>query len=592
MRVPPVRWSRFLLASLALVTVIGAPRGTASGRAEAAPLPIQMDGVFSDWGASAPLHIDPTGDGSSFDLGRLWAADDARFLFLRLEVGIEGSLDENNALVVYLDTDNNAGTGLSVSGIGAELEWKLGSRNGTYYRGGSSWSIFHDDIRFRSLPTVTATEFELCFGRDTLPNGSQPLFFGPTLKIVIKDTAAGGDQLPNVGQTLSYTLDQGAAPTTDPISFARFQPTDLRICTQNVLSDGIYAGADQPRFRRLYQAVAGDIYALQEIYNHTGTQTEALLESWFPGTPFYSADVNDCQTISRYPIDGSWAIDGNLATLIDTTPTIGRKLLLVNAHLPCCTNDAGRQQEIDHILQFLRDAMYEPGGQLDLAAGTAIAVTGDLNLVGLAQQLRSLTDGDVVNQGTYGADFHPDWDGTGLADVISRQTEKRTSYTWRSDTSSFWPGRLDFLIFSDSVLEPANHFLVYTHEMSAGALAANGLLATDSEATDHLLQVRDLRPLAEVDTPAVSPQSQGLRISPNPLPGIGQLLLAAPSAGPAEIAVYDASGRAILSESRFLGGETHAVAIDFTSLASGNYWLRFSAAGREEVTPFTVLVRR
>ncbi|MCC7141439.1 MAG: T9SS type A sorting domain-containing protein [Candidatus Eisenbacteria bacterium] len=592
MRVQPVLSTRLLIASLALATSMGLPCGALSGRAEGAPLPIQLDGAVSDWGGATPLHTDANGDGSSFDFGRLWVADDARFLFLRLEVGIEGSLDENNALVVYLDTDNNTATGLAVSGIGAELEWKLGSRSGTYYRGGSTWSIFHDDIRFRSLPTVTATEFELCFGRDTLPNGSQPLFFGSTLKLVIKDTAAGGDQLPNVGQTLSYTLDQGPAPTTDPIGFARLQPTDLRICTQNVLSDGIYAGTDQPRFRRLYQAVAGDIYALQEIYNHTGTQTEALLESWFPGTPFYSADVNDCQTISRYPIDGSWAIDGNLATLIDTTPAIGHKLLLVNAHLPCCTNDAGRQQEIDHILQFLRDAMYEPGGQLDLAGGTAIAVTGDLNLVGLAQQLRSLTDGDVVDQATYGTDFHPDWDGTGLADIISRQTEKRTSYTWRSDTSSFWPGRLDFFIFSDSVLEPANHYLVYTHEMSAGALAANGLQAGDSDASDHLLQVRDLRPVAEVDTPAVAPPTQGLRISPNPLWGTGQILLAAPLDGPAEIAVFDATGRSVRQESRFLAGETNALAIDVTNLASGNYWLRFSTAGRREVTPFTVLARR
>ncbi|MFN8549460.1 MAG: hypothetical protein U0527_16185 [Candidatus Eisenbacteria bacterium] len=43
-------------------------------------------------------------------------------------------------------------------------------------------------------------------------------------------------------------------------------------------------------------------------------------------------------------------------------------------------------------MQFLRDAMREPGGLVDLAPNTAVLLTGDTNFVGLAQQLRSFID--------------------------------------------------------------------------------------------------------------------------------------------------------------------------------------------------------
>ena len=568
-----------------------------SNPASATPLPVVMDGTFGDWSGVAPIYSDGAGDGGAFDFGRLYAADDARFLFLRLEVGNEGSLDENNSLIVYLDTDNNASTGLAISGIGAELEWKLGQRTGTYYRGGSTWSVYQDDLRFRAFPTVTASEFELCFGRDTLPNGSQPLFFGSTVRILFRDTAAGGDQLPNVSQTVSYTMDQGAAPGTDVIPFARAQSTDLRIVTQNSHNDGLYDGGLQPKFRRLYSAVAGDIYNLEEIYNHTPAQTQALFQSWFPSSTWYSADVNDCQTISKYPIEGTWSIDGNLACLINTTAVTGAKLLIVNAHLPCCTDDSGRQQEVDHILQFLRDATREPGGLLDIPANTGILLTGDMNFVGFAQQVSSFVNGDIVNNGTYGADFPPDWDGTSLVDLISRQSEKRMSYTWRSDTSSFWPGRLDFGFFTDSVLDAGNHFLVYTHEMSSGSLASYGLQAADSDASDHLVQVRDFRAHASSTVPSLDHSGPALFLSPNPTKGEAMLRFEAGVNGQVELQLFDALGRRVPGWSRELDVSPGPVEVPLDlgdDLASGFYWIKLSGLrGRARgVTSLVLLPRR
>ncbi|MEM7164397.1 MAG: endonuclease/exonuclease/phosphatase family protein [Planctomycetota bacterium] len=458
--------------------------------------PIQVDGRDLDWGGVLPAHTDGAGDAgpSGLDFAGLSVADDARFLFLRLELGIESQLDEGNDLVLYLDTDMNSATGLPVRGIGAELEWRFGSRTGTFHVGGGS-TLFHDDLRLRSGPTVSSSWFEVSIGRDTLPNGAQPLFSGTQVRLILRDEDGAGDELPNTGSVV-YTMDQGTAVPPAPIPLGRQQASDLRIATYNVHNDSPWDPGEEPRFGRQFSAVDADIWCFQEIYNHTAAETASLVGTWVnagSGAVWSAADNNDCIVVSRYAILGSWSLSGNLAVLVDTTAVLGQQLLLINAHLPCCSNETGRQDEVDEILAFVRDAKAS-GGPLTIAADTAIVVVGDLNLVGLSSTLTSLLTGDVADEATYGADVALDWDGTGLVNLVSSQTEKRMAYTWRNDNSSFWPGLLDFVIYSDSVVAPANHYVLYTPEMSSAVLSAAGLQAPDSEASDHLLRVADLRP--------------------------------------------------------------------------------------------------
>ncbi|MFH1747360.1 MAG: endonuclease/exonuclease/phosphatase family protein [Planctomycetota bacterium] len=457
--------------------------------------PIVIEGAFADWDEVPVAYSDATGDGGFVDFGRLWLADDPRFMFLRIEFGNEIDDGENNSIHIYLDTDANAQTGLSIAGIGAELDWRLGSRAGTYYYQGQSRSVDQADLRFRGGPTITSTQFEFAFGRDTLPDGTHPLFLGPEVKIVIRDTA-GGDQLPETGEVVSYTLDLGDLPPETVIPLEREHPSDLRFITYNVENDSPWSSGQEPRFGRQLAAVAPDIISFQEIYNHTPSQVAALVAAWVPleaGQSWYAADVNDCPVVSRYPILDTWALDGNIAALLDTTSIWNTPLLLINAHLPCCDNDSGRQNEIDRIMGFIRDAR-EPGGVLQLDENTPIVITGDMNLVGLAQQVTTLLTGDIVNEGTYGPDFDPDWDGSPLTRLIFRQTEKRMGYTWRNDGSSYWPGHLDYVVYTDAILTAGNHFILYTPEMSPDRLSTYGLESSDSEASDHLLTCADFRP--------------------------------------------------------------------------------------------------
>lgn len=518
-----------------------------AARAERAP--ILVDGTFPDWDPIAPAYTDASGDGggSGIDLGRLWVADDARFLFLRFEVGPELLLNDGHPLTLYLDTDANSQTGLAVGGIGAELEWRFGDRAGTYRYNNQPTAINQDDIRFRAQPTVTAPSFEAAIGRDTRPDGAHPLFLGTTIRILFMDTGTGGDRLPNNGDILAYTMDQGTLPQEFGIPLGRERADDLRIATINVKQDSPWSGGNGVKYDRLLSAVVPEILNFQEIYNHNATQVRDLVESWLPsgaGQAWYAAGNNDCKTVSRFPVIQTWALDGNLAVLLDTTPSLGSQLLIVNAHLPCCSENQGRQAEIDRILSFLRDAKT-PGGLINLDPNTPFLVTGDLNLVTLSQQLNSLLTGNIQDEGNYGSDFPIDWDGTEISDLISRQTEKRMSYTWRSDTSTYWPGRLDFMIYTDSVLDVGNHFLIYTPEMPPDTLVHYGLQVGDSQATDHLLTCSDLRPLGMTDTTELMPREVALRVSPNPTRLGVRIALALPEPAETRVVVLDPTGRIV-----------------------------------------------
>ena len=117
-------------------------------------------------------------------------------------------------------------------------------------------------------------------------------------------------------------------------------------------------------FARQLQAVQPDIIHFQEIYSNSAEATRALIQSWLSlgeGDEWLMvlSTWNDTITVSRFPIIGQWDLygstspSGNLALLLDTEEEFGKKMLMVNAHLPCCGNDIGRQAEVDAIMAFI-----------------------------------------------------------------------------------------------------------------------------------------------------------------------------------------------------------------------------------------------
>jgi len=141
---------------------------------------------------------------------------------------------------------------------------------------------------------------------------------------------------------------------------------------------------------------------------------------------------------------------------------------------------------------FLRD-LKNGLGPFTLEYGTPIVHVGDFNLVGYRQQLETLTHGDIVDEVSYGNDFSPDWDDSPLTDLFSRHTHIRMGYTWRHDGSEYNPGKLDYILYTDWVVEPENHFVLNTMAMTEEDLSFYDLEMEDTNiASDHLPRIMDI----------------------------------------------------------------------------------------------------
>lgn len=162
-------------------------------------------------------------------------------------------------------------------------------------------------------------------------------------------------------------------------------------------------------------------------------------------------------------------------------------MLFINSHLSCCGNDASRQDQVDEMMAW----MINNEGNLNI--NTPIVYAGDLNLVGYAQQLETLLNGDIVQTQTFGPGGLPDWDGTPWSDALPRQTHQPFTYTWRDDgDGNFPPGRLDLVLYSDAVIVKEHAFVLETESTPEDVLAPLGLIQDDTHtASDHLPVVMD-----------------------------------------------------------------------------------------------------
>lgn len=537
---------------------------------------IVLDENYDDWVNVPVLANDPLGDqgSSNIDFGKLWVSNDDDFLFFRVEVGPEINLQDGNDVSLYLDTDNNNTTGLSISSIGAELVYEFGSRRGDVYFNSFQESIGHDDIFLVSSPTVTSDQFEIAISRNAVING-QNLFSGNEIKVLFKNDISGADQIPDAPGGLSYTLNSQNPDPLPTYSIDKLDSSDVRVLSYNVLRDDLFAQDKQVYYSRILKAIKPDLIGFQEIYQNGSSQTASKVASFLSESPsqWYHAKVDpDIIAISRYPILASYDIGpgGNGAFLIDMNPL---QVLFIVAHPPCCDNNSGRQAEIDGIMAFIRDAKNGTG-PISLPANSPIIIAGDMNLVGLNEQVETLLTGNIVDQATYGNDFDPDWDGTAFADVKPPVTDLPLTMTWYRESSSFSPGRLDYIVYSSSVIRLENSFTLFTPALSQADLNTYGLQADDVvEASDHLPLVADFQMGTST---AINPSLEKLlklSISPNPLENYSQIRYHLPKPSSVRITIYNSSGQSIeILQQDNLGIGDHSLDLQKGRLAPGFYY--------------------
>ena len=454
---------------------------------------IKIDGFFEDWDLNTSTYIDDSFDSEGIELLEFSACHDDEYLYINIKLDTEIDLTEDylnpSKLMINIDSDNNPSTGYFTNNIGSEFGINFFDKlifDDTSFPLVDTLSLY--DLNIIPLPTYTSNEFEIAIDRS---------LFSETIAISIKETISN-DKMPDNGEIFNYSFDEFCYEET--AQFVDFEKTDslyLRLFNYNVLSNGLKNNNRIDEHRRIFESVDADIITYQECGNTTYNDVLNFLNTSQIYYPYIYPDLNSGNlTISKYPSLQSWQVSNKInAELIDLPDSIySTNILILNGHPPCCGNNLGRQENFDAFIQFIIDAKT-PGGIIDLETNTPISFSGDMNLVGYAEQYYTILNGTISDTITFGTGGMPDWDDTPLKDQRCYFNEKNIAFTWdKSNPSSgdFPPGRLDFVFFTNSVMSVDKSFIISTEHMSESLLTENNLLADDTKvASDHFPLIVD-----------------------------------------------------------------------------------------------------
>ena len=451
----------FFKQGLALLSLSLIPGGNANG--------ILVDGNDADWPEDAPSISDPANDGSSgADFRKLTVTNDAYNLYLLVEFDDPVNLRFAN-LRLYIDADNNSGTGTTYSGRGMDLNWDFDRNRGINTLASRS-DIGRGNMIERLAPDRASTIHEIAVSMEALPAARS----GEPVHIALVEENSF-DRIPDIGKSLSYAFTGPLSVQAMPIATDKSRRS-VRVMSWNVLRDAPFEGNNLAPFLRVVAAVQPDIVLLQEIYD---TPTATVLEVFknnlqLPqGFEWSISRQYDCITVSAFPTEGSWPSNGNLISRHATQDALGYQLLIANAHLPCCTDGEDRRvSESLDLIQLMTSRYSDQTG-----FPQSVIIGGDLNSGGLAPELLKLTTGLIP-----------------LEMASPRHVYHYDQYTWGSLGSRFGSSRLDFILFDPESVFRQKAFTIDTDLLPPNALTAMGLQAEDTFVSDHLPLVLDLAP--------------------------------------------------------------------------------------------------
>jgi len=453
-----------------------------------------IDGRFEDW-STIPLIVDksePNAVQGAVDLLHVGIADDEAYLYFYLKVDQEILWQVDNRIRFYLDTDDNPNTGKAIGGIGAEVSFTFGERKGQLLVGKDTLPLEYQHLGLVGAPSTTSDQFEWALSWDAQTDNGQVSLPKKPFRFLVVDEV-GGDMHPDE-DGLRYVPTLTPRSLVPEVSFERVDPTHLRLLSHNVNRRHFHPDK-KDAFTRIYQALAPDMLLLQEAYEG---EAEEILEYFQPALPVsrsgqwyaYKAGEEATVLLSPYPAKHVVPLGNSAAYLLQLPGEEEPQLALIALSMPCCRQDSARQAEADQILAFIRD-LQTPGGTIDVPQDTPIMLAGDANLVGLKRQYTTLLEGVIQNEATYGKAFSPDWDGTALMDLHPQHFQRPHTYTWRG--RGFFPGRLDYVFYTDSVLKIGRNFVFDTVGLPKTTLEKYSLREMDAPNTyKHMPLVVDM----------------------------------------------------------------------------------------------------
>lgn len=304
------------------------------------------------------------------------------------------------------------------------------------------------------------------------------------------------------------------AAAFDPANgdFSKENADHIRVLTWNVLDNFVTdASLTSNEFTDILQNIDPDIVCFQEMdTSETAADIKTALETILGNTWTVQRGLTDgfnrnmlatrfslgTTTTDTSPASELRGVTAGLVDLPDGTYGSDFYVMCIHFKSGATTTDATRRQTAaDAIVNWMRDARNS-GGNITLASNTPMLVVGDTNFVnegeaGPGEAPTTLATGDIADEGTFGSDSAPDWDGGNLEDAAPYDHTNADPRTWSSSSPT---SRLDRFNYTDSVIRVANRFVLNTATMGAPALSAASpaLSSTDTaNASDHLPAVVD-----------------------------------------------------------------------------------------------------
>ena len=493
------------------------------------PIPyddIVLDGRFGDW-VDVDIVVDEPSDdaeiGSTIDLGPVRIAHDDAYVSLLIDWGavVNTQALPDASLELWLDVDGLETTGLErrlagtpspdMSLFGMDARIVFTPIRGGYARGGvevhrPTWGSLATadddqlspyDIGLAFAPTYASDTVEIRIERGSQPAGMPQWFQRKEFRGVLFLRAADGTSLDRT-QEFSYALASPAHAVARIPNEPMPSPTPgaLRVMNWNV-ERGAFIHSPEP-FISTFSAINPDVVLIQELRD---TQTAAMVDAWFEAhvsrddtnPDEWSVITGDgggdlrCAIASRLPLDSFDPLrmvtfpdrpDRQLRIAAGVIKCDDRNILLISTHLKCC-GSAGSREDETRLLEvaLLREALDAANFDFTL---DGLIIAGDLNLVGSRDPLDNLAAGG-------------DLDGGDLQITELMQLDRLSNATWHDADQPFVPGRLDWLLYSDSTMTMPVGFVFDSRDLSPETRAAHrmGPDATIA-ASDHFPLVADL----------------------------------------------------------------------------------------------------
>lgn len=495
MRSADVWRAGFLVGAGLLAIVLGGCRSTPVPAHNApANLRVTLDGDISEWPADSAACVDEHN------------------LYLRFTVADEQftlqAADES--VVVSLDLDASTDTGAvgelaPYNDMGTDLEIRFSPERADGTRGkgvlveaidkaGNRTKLDIGELDLQVAPSYAAGWYELRMTRTPRNAGVFPPGGLRSTGFVKGVVNLRGEHDKVIGYADPFVLPVNVV-CPDGVRLSGVEVPSrpragVRVMSYNVEKSSPVRNPDV--FKRVITALDPDVILMQEWEDGDAASVQAWLTQNVPTSPewFVIKPRGDNEhgggvvVASRYRLDP--LMDAPVTTGFNGRPVrfVGAvvhapagEVLAGSLHLKCCgTKDSSEDRERMLEARVINEA-FAAAAVSHPEARRVIA--GDFNLVGSRPPL------DIVRAKL-------DADGSDLGVADAPDLAERVYRTWRDASTGFAPGRLDYVLYSQSNSRAADAFVFDTSRLNDATLARLGLDRTDCTGSDHLPVIVDL----------------------------------------------------------------------------------------------------